>query len=217
MNYERTLFRSDKVIKFAKSHGISFRLDRGSYEGQKFYKKHSLSKKKPALMVFDHHGDLLYKLQLCENPNNIVKEFKSAQTLTSKREAVSGKYARKIGSIKKLIKEKKYAEALRDIGRIKPPVLVLPLREKLKDQKRAVASVAKKKLRSARKLVKKKQYDLAITVYQDVAKTFGRIKSAKKKARAGVEKARKLKSRAASKEGKVSANVSGALLPVGAH
>lgn len=216
VNYERTLFRNEKVVKFAKEHAVSYRLDRGGYLGSQFYKKFSLSKKKPALLVLDHHGDLLYKLQLCENPKTVAKEFKSAQLLTRKREAAAGKNAKKVRAIKKLVKAKKYPQALTSMSRLKPKALTLPLRKRLKAQQRAVFSLAKKKLRVARKLVKKKQYDRAISLYQGVAKQFGRLKSVKKKARAGLERARKRKAKFLNGE-KVSTRAPETPVPAGAY
>jgi hypothetical protein len=192
-NYERTLFRDKKVIKFAEAHAVSYRLDRSGSAGTRFYSQHSLNKKKPAVLVFDTYGDLLYAAQKCEDPRDVVKKFKSVRRLAQKRESLVEKNAAKLLAIKDLVKAKRYPEALSSISRVNKKSLILPLRDRLKSHYRSVSSAAKKKLRAARKLVKKKEYGKAIKKYQDVVKTFGRIKSAKKKARKGVERARKLK------------------------
>ncbi len=187
-NFERTLFRAPKVVKYAKKSLAAYRLDRTHGAGKEFYAKFELKSTIPAVLVVDEHGDLLYKTQYCTEPRHCLTGMQVATLLTKKRAAYTPTATKKFKSAFKNIKGKQYRDALITLGKINKKYLTAPLTKKLDRYYKKVESDAKKKLKLARRYENKNDLERASEIYKDASREFSRLKKVRARARAGLKR-----------------------------
>ena len=197
-NYERTLFRNGKVVSYAKKSLVPFRFSRSFSFGKSLYKKYDLELKKPAVLVLDADGDLLYKRQRCTEPRDCLKGMIGAVVASKKKVAYSNRAKEKIKQAEKLMRQKKFSKALRKLDSIKSQKVVVPLRTKIEKRYSWLERVGKKRLRRARKYEKNGDLERARKTYESVSKSFSRLQKLKKYAQAGLKRIRKLEKETAS-------------------
>jgi hypothetical protein len=175
-------------VQFAKEHCVPFRLDRDNGRGKEFFDKHKLETKKPAILVFDSEGELLYKTQRCVNPNDCLKGMQQARTLMSSRAAYAKTAAKKFTEIEKWVQAQNYDDALAALNRFKPQLLGLSLRGKVEEQLRAIEKAGSEKLEQAKQLEERKDYDRAGSLYREVLKSFARLDKVENQAKEGLQR-----------------------------
>ena len=192
-NFERTLFRSPKLVKYAKQTLVPYRVDRSFGVGKALYAKYDLSETKPAVLVVDEHGDVLYKTQCCTEPRDFLKGMQVATLVSKKRQAYSPTVTTRLKSARQSIKAKEHRDALITLGKIKKNYLTAPLRSKVKRYYKKIESDAKKRLKVAAGYEKKNDLERAGEVYREVARNFSRLKKVKTRAQAGLKRVLKKK------------------------
>jgi hypothetical protein len=189
-NFERTLFRDDKVLKFARKNFAPYRLERMEGPGLKFYDKFKLNVKKPAVLVLDTDGDPLFAVQKCINPGDCYKGLAAAVTRAAQKTALTVKAQASFEKAETLIGEKKYGEAVDALQKIPAAKIARPLREKVERKLKALEAYAHRRLASAAKYEEKKNFERAREIYSDVSENFARFKKAKSEALAGLRRVR---------------------------
>ena len=187
-NYERTVFRSPKVVKYAQKSFVPIRLDRSHGTGKQLYAKYELLEKNPAVLVVDKDGDLLYKTQLCTEPRDCLKGMQTAMLLTSRRQAYAPKVNKRLAIAREGINSKEYRDALISLGRINKKYLTAPLRKKVARYYKKLESDARKRLKVASRYEKKNALDRAGEIYGEVSRSFSRMKKVKARADAGLKR-----------------------------
>lgn len=187
-NYERTLFRSPKVVKYAKKSFLPIRLDRGYGLGKELYASYELSEKNPAVLVVDKDGDLLYKTQQCTEPRDCLEGMQTAMLLTRQREAYAPTANQRLASARESINEKNYRDALISLGRLNRKYLTVPLRETVARYYKKLEFEARKRLKTAVAYEKKKAFDRADEIYREVSRSFSRMEKVKARAEAGLKR-----------------------------
>ena len=188
MNYERTVFRSPKVVKYAKKGFVPIRLERSTGLGKQLYAKYDLLDKNPAVLVVDQDGDLLYKTQLCTEPRDCLKGLQTAVLMTVKRQAYAPTVDRQLAITRDGINGKEYRDALVALGKIKKNFLTAPLRKKVARYYKKLESDARKRLKVASRYEKKNALDRAGAIYREVSRSFSRMKKVKSRADAGLKR-----------------------------
>ncbi len=192
MNFERTLFRSPKVIKYAKQNFVAYRFDRTFGTGKELSDKYKLEEKKPAVLVLDEDGEVLYKTQRCTNPGVCYLGLRHARVLSAKRQAYAKTYTKTMSEVEKLLEDSSYDRALYKLDRLKPELLQLALREKVKETRESIQKSGTERLDEARALEESKDYDKALEIYRDVARGFRRIETIEDAAKDGIVRVKRL-------------------------
>ncbi len=188
MNYERTVFRSPKVVKYAEKSFVPIRLDRSHGLGKSLYAKYDLLDKNPAVLVVDSDGDLLYKTQLCTEPKDCLKGLQTAMLMTSRRQAYAPKVNKRLAVAREGINGKEYRDALISLGKINKKYLTAPLRKKVARYYKKLESDARKRLKVASRYEKKNDFGRASEIYREVSRSFSRMKKVKTRAVAGLKR-----------------------------
>jgi len=194
-NFERTLFRSPKVVKFAKKYLIPYRFDRDSGLGRRIHKRYGLNEAKPSVLVLDWEGEVLYKTQHCINPGDCLKGMADARALTLRRVSYSKAAGEKLDETARLIQSKEYDSALKKLGLIQPELLLLSTRNTAKSQVRYIEKVAEKNLQRAKQYEESGQYAKALALYRKIQQAFHRHKATEETASAALRRVRQLASR----------------------
>lgn len=187
-NYERTLFRAPKVVKYARKSFVPIRLDRSYGLGKQLYATYELMEKNPAVLVVDKDGDLLYKTQLCTEPRDCLKGMQTAMLLTKRREAYTPTVDKRLASARGSINEKEYRDALFSLSKINKKYLTAPLRKKVARYYKKLESDARKRLKVASRYEKKNSLDRAREIYREVSRGFSRMEKVKSRADAGLKR-----------------------------
>ncbi len=187
-NYERTVFRSPKVVKYAAKSFVPIRLERSKGLGKQLYAKYDLLDKNPAVLVVDKDGDLLFKMQQCAEPKDCLKGLQTAMLLTSRRQAYAPRVNKRLAIARDGINGKKYRDALISLGKINKKYLTAPLRKKVARYYKKLESDARKRLKVASRYEKKNALDRAGKIYREVSRSFSRMKKVKARADAGLER-----------------------------
>jgi hypothetical protein len=191
-NYERTVFRSPTVVKYAKDHLIAYRFDRDTGTGKDLVDKYKLETVKPAILVLDWDGELLYKTQRCVNPGDCLLGLKYAAGLTAKRVAYEKTATKKLGEVDDLVKSAEFDRAIATLEGLKADMLLLSQRRKADELRDGIAATGREKLEQARGLEGEKQFDRAAEIYRDIARGFKRIDSIEKEAKEALIRVKRL-------------------------
>ena len=178
-NYERTVFRDQKVVDYAKKYFTSYRFDRGDSAGQAMYKKLKLEAKKPALLVMDDEGQMIFKAQLCQNPKTVHAAMRKTMASLKQKLVNSVKAEKKLASVQKLAQSGRYDQAIRSLSSIKTKRVTTSVRDRIDSQKKALNAAALRRLKEGIALEKKRDYEGAMEIYEEVGKSFRRISKVK--------------------------------------
>ena len=191
-NFERTVFRSQKVVADAKKHFVPVRIDRSTYDGRALYAKFKLDSKKPAMLLLDEEGRFVAKTQLCCNP----KEWHKSMTGTLGLVRAKAKYrpiaTKKVARVREMIKEGQYASALRSIDKLsgKEKILTGDVRSAISKASKRVKNVAVKRIKAARRDEKSGRLDRALERFRSIEKDFSGYSKARDYARKAVRRIR---------------------------
>ncbi len=197
-NFERTLFRDPKVVKYTKKYLLPFRFNRDEGIGRNLYHEYSLESKKPSVLVMDWEREILFKTQRCINPGDCLKGMVEALTLTKNRMTYSQRTVKKLKATALLVKNKEYDEALYELKSVKPELLLLSLRKRALGQIRYMEKVAARKLALAKKYEEEKDFEKALSLYKEVSESFRRMNKVKDEASAGLYRVQQLVNRSGS-------------------
>lgn len=181
VNFERTLFRYDKIVKLAKG------FDCVKYQctgNSPMYKKFMLNKKKPAILLLDAEGGMIHKQQTSADPKKYLRVLKSSFALNSKRIDLRDKYAAKREEIREQIQAKKFAKALRTIEKTlkKKDFLMGDLQVMLEQDRSEIADIGEEMFDRANQLRENKEYKEALDLFRTIKKEFAKLDVLGKKA-----------------------------------
>ncbi len=189
-NYERTLFRSPRLVKYARGGAVPFRFNRDHGIGRELYASFELDSKKPSVLALDLDGTLLYKTQRCTEPRDCLKGLAVARAISARKQAYAPKVEERLSKARKLINDRDYKKALESLSRINESYLTATLKKKVARYHSKVFSDGKSRLRTARKYEKNGRLDSAERIYAEVARSFSRVKKLKDVARKGYVRVR---------------------------
>lgn len=180
-NFERTVFRYDRVVSMAKSFDCMKYQTSGN---SPLYRKFGLNKKKPAILLLDAEGGLIHKQQECADPKKYSKVVKSALGLNQKRIDLRQKYLAKRQEIRDMIEGREFKKALRSIEKTlkKKNYLMGDVQNMIEADQAEIAEVGQSLFDQAVELRSKKQYQEALGLFKEIKKEFAKLGTLSKEA-----------------------------------
>lgn len=180
-NFERAVFRYDRLVDYSKR----FECVKLECSGTSpLYKKYSLIKKKPAILLLDAEGGLIHKQQKCADPRKYLRVVKSAEALNKKRIDLRTKYVAQRQKVRDQIDGKEYSKALKGIDKVlkKRDLLLGDLQDMLDQDLNEIEAIGNEMFDRAVGLREKKDYYEALDLFREIEKEFAKLDSLRKKA-----------------------------------
>ncbi len=191
--FERTLFRDPRIVAFAKKFTVPYRLNRSGDIGQTLYKELKLDPARPALILFDSDGEILFKMQNCKVPAYFSKALGSAAKTSKNKIKYSKRAAPKIAKIQQYVSEKKVREALTQIHRLKPSSLRLPQRSTIDRYREDLKKTGIALLNQALDLEAAGDNEPALALFKKASRDYQYLKRVSESAKAGIKRLRSTK------------------------
>jgi len=191
--FERTLFRDPKIVAFSKKFTVPYRLNRFGNIGKTLYKDLKLDSGRPALILFDSDGEILFNMQNCEGPEYFSKALGSAAKTSKKKIKYSKRAEPKIAKIQQYVSERKVREALKQIYRLKPSSLRLPQRSTVDRYREDLKKTGIALLNQALDLEEAGDSEPALALFKKASHDYKYLKRVSESAKAGIKRLRSTK------------------------
>ena len=190
--FERTLFRDKKFVDFVQKFTVPYRLNRSGDVGQSLYKDLKLDSGRPALILFDSDGEILFNGQKCDEPGFFSRELGRAAKTSKTKIKYSKRAVPRIARIQEYVRDRKVREALTQIHLIKLSSLRLPQRSTVDGYRAGLRKTGIALLDRALNLEEAGDRDGALELFKEASRDYRYLARVSESANAGIKRLRTL-------------------------
>lgn len=188
--FERTLFRDKRIIDFVKKFGVPYRMKRSGDVGKSLYKDLKLDSGRPALILFDSDGEILFGMQKCKDPAYFSKALGTAARTSKNKIKYSKRAEPRIAKIQEYIRAGKIRQALAQLHRFKPSSLRLPQRSTVDRYREDIKKTGIALLDQALDLEEAGDREGALALFKRASRDYVYLKRVSESAKAGIKRLR---------------------------